>query len=231
MSVPSHNSVEIIYVFFVYPGSPLKDDCKVERIDLVPNLPNQSLTQWSPEEELYRGININVARSIICDFEVQQLMLESRGQMWILCNGSDKEQTIFLNVNLNRGSYNDAGIGKFVGVTLCHSLNASDLIKEHRNLASRLKTNDVECSIENYFHVNSNIVLRTSFSSMNGLQLNNFNNCEVKMFQACSLKDANMDTIDFLNQLRILSMIKNDIMQFREQSEGDAKEAVYSCGR
>ncbi|KAL5285419.1 hypothetical protein ACFFRR_007252 [Megaselia abdita] len=212
-------------------GSPLKDDCEVERIDLVPNLPNQPLTKWCFEEELFRGISVNVARSILCDFDLQNLMLESNGQMWILCNGSDKGKTIFLNMIFDKGANAAAGIGKFLGVTPCSSLNASELIKEHRRLTMKLNANDVECSIENYFYVNSNIVLRTSCSSMNSLQLNSFNNCEVKMFQTCSLKEANIDTIDFLNQLRILSMIKNDILQFREQDEGDIKEAIYSCGR
>lgn len=208
----------------------MKDDCEVERIELVPNLPNQPLTQWNIEEELYRGINPNAGRSILCDLEIQNCMLESEGQMWIMCNGSDTQKTIFLNMNFDRGAHNIAGIGKFIGVTPCSSLNASDLIKDHRRLAMRYKDHDVECSVENYFYVNSNIVLRTSFSSRNVFQLNNYNNCEVKMFQTCSLKDANVDTIDFLNQLRILSMIKNDIMQYRGQDEGDVKEAIYSCG-
>lgn len=159
-------------------------------------------------------------------------MLESTGQMWILCNGSDKEKTIFLSMIFDRGSHNSGGIGKFVGVTPCHSLNTSDLLKDHSKLTSRLKTKDVEFSIENFFHVNSNIVLRISFSSMNHTaHLNNYNNCDVKMFQTCSLKEANIDTIDYLNQLSILSMIKMDIMNFREQDEGDVKEPIYSCGR
>lgn len=216
---------------FISTGSPLKDDCEVERIELVPNLPNQPLTHWNLEEGLYRGINLNAARSILSDLEIQNFMLESKGQMWILCNGSDKQKTIFLNTNFDRGAHNSGGIGNFIGVTPCSLLNASDLIKDHRRLAMRCKVSDVECSVENYFCVNSNIVLRTSFSSRNVFQLNNFNNCEVKMFQTCSLKDPNIDTIDFLNQLRILSMIKNDIMQYRGQGEGDVKEAIYSCGR
>lgn len=198
---------------------------------MVPNLPDQPSTQWNREEESYKGINVNAARSILCDFEVQNCILESNGPIWILCDGSDKQKTIFLSMNFDRGSHNETGIGKFVGIASCSSLNASDLIKDHQRLATRLKSNDVECSIENYFHVNSNIVLMTSFSSMNVLQMNNFKNCEVKMFQTCSLKEANMDTIDFLNQLQILSMIKKDIMNFREQDEGDVKEAIYSCGR
>lgn len=158
-------------------------------------------------------------------------MLESVGQIWFLCNGNDIQQTIFVSMSLDRGSHNISGIGKFIGMTICSSLNASDLMNDHRKLAMKLRSGDVECSIENYFHVNSNIVLRTSYSSVNVFNLNNFNNCEVKMFQTCSLRDSNIDTIDFLNQLRILSMIKSDILQYREQDEGDTKEPIYSCGR
>ncbi|XP_055849797.1 protein zwilch [Episyrphus balteatus] len=209
-------------------GSPLKDDCVVDAIDMSIDLKYSADTPWSAEEECYKGVRLDFARSILTDFNFQKESINSRGSVWILCSGADDDKTVLLEMEFEPKS-NIRGMVVFKGVIPTANVTSQDIFQHYTQLTNN--NSKINTQIENLFNIKSNINLKVSWSTASLTpSLNNLKNSDVVLYQTFSVTECSSLTEDFLNQLRILAYIKEDIVAFKE-SKKDNSDPVYRCGR
>ncbi|XP_055904540.1 protein zwilch [Eupeodes corollae] len=209
-------------------GSPLKDDCVVDAIDISIDLKYSSDTPWSLDEECYKGLRLDLARSILTDFNFQKESLTCQGSVWILCSGADSEKTVLIEMEFEPKS-NIRGMIVFKGVIPTANVTSQNIFEHHMQLINR--NSKITTQIENLFHIKSNISLKVSWSTASmAPSLNNLKNSDVVLYQTFSVSDCSSLTEDFLNQLRILAYIKEDIVDFKENIK-DNSDPIYRCGR
>lgn len=209
-------------------GSPLKDDCVVDAIDVSIDLKYSADTPWSVEEECYKGLRVDQARSILTDLNFQKEGISSEGSVWILCSGADDEKTVLLQMEFEP-KYNIRGMIVFKGIIPTGSVTSQDIYDHHSQLTNN--NTKILAKIENIFNIKPNISLKLSWSTASLTpSLNNLKNSDVVLYQTFSITDCTSLTEEFLNQLRILAYIKEDIVDFKE-SKNDNNEPVYRCGR
>lgn len=213
-------------------GSPLKDDCEVEAIGDV-SLDLNLITQnaWKPEEEYHKGIAADKARSIMTmeDFQKGSAAAEAIGSVWFLCNAADVPKTLLLQYEFARNK-NITGIVNYMGVIASHSVTTESLLQQHFALVG--KEARVETQIENNYHIKSNISIKCSWSTVSSIPcLIDLRTCDVVLKQTFRFGDCSSSTLDFVNQLRILMAIRDEIISYKQSENSDlAKEPVYSCG-
>ncbi|XP_067627644.1 protein zwilch isoform X2 [Eurosta solidaginis] len=214
-------------------GSPLKDDCVVEAIeDLSLNFKLDVLNPWNLQEECHKGITVDKARAIICKEEFQNIDPDAKGSIWILCNGSDVDKTLLLQYEFAPG-YFSRGIITYQGILPTSDLNVQTLMHQHMTFLN--KTAQVESFIENTYQIKSHISVRCSWSSTAASpSLIDLTSCDVTLRQTFRLSACNELTEDFMNQLRILTVIRNDIIAYKnldsDDTEGRNEALVYRCG-
>ncbi|XP_017485994.1 PREDICTED: protein zwilch isoform X2 [Rhagoletis zephyria] len=216
-------------------GSPLKDDCVVEAIeDISLNIRIDVANPWLMQEECHKGINVEKARAIICKEEFQSVDPEATGSIWILCNGADAEKTLMLQYDFSPGCFN-RGIVTCQGIIPTFEVNTQSLMRQHLALITRSTTAQVETYIENTYQIKPHISVRCSWSSTAASpSLVDLTSCDVTLRQSFCLSSCNELTEDFMNQLRILTVIRNDIIAYKCIDNGDAdgrnEALVYRCG-
>uniref|UniRef100_A0A6P4E764 Protein zwilch n=1 Tax=Drosophila rhopaloa TaxID=1041015 RepID=A0A6P4E764_DRORH len=204
-------------------GSPLKDDCLVDAIgDLSIDLQLEHSNPWKLEEEYHRGIPVDKARSIICSEFLQ--MSEGLGSVWILCDGADSGQTQLLQYEFNPTHFS-RGILSYQGVLPAYMVSSQSLVRQHGKAPE-------ETLIENSYQVNPQMRLRCFWSSNAALpSLINLNDCEVALNHTFRVGECSPLTQDFLNQLRILVYIREDIVSYhKDVKRGVARDPTYRCG-
>ncbi|XP_053950882.1 protein zwilch [Anastrepha ludens] len=216
-------------------GSPLKDDCVVEAIeDISINIHLEALNPWQLQEECHKGINVEKARAILCKEELQATDPDATGSIWILCNGADVEKTLMLQYEFVSG-YFSRGIITYLGMIPAFEVNTQSLMRQHLALISRNILPQVETYIENTYQIKSHISVCCSWSSTAALpSLVDLTSCDVTLRQTFRLSSCNELTEDFMNQLRILTVIRNDILAYKSlvnvDAEGRNEALVYRCG-
>lgn len=216
-------------------GSPLKDDCVVEAIeDISLNIKTNQGNSWKIEEECQKGIPIGKARSLLCNENFQFVDPDATGSIWILCNGADAGKTLLLQYEFASG-YFSRGIISFSGVIQVNDVKVESIMQQHMSLNSGISTGQVETYIENIYQIKSNISVRCCWSSTAALpSLIDLTSCEVTLRQTFRLEACNELTEDFMNELRILTVIKNDIIAYKSldkcDAEGRNEVLVYRCG-
>ncbi|XP_070072753.1 protein zwilch [Drosophila takahashii] len=204
-------------------GSPLKDDCLVDAIgDLSIDLQLEESNPWKLEEEYQRGIPVEKARSICCAEFLQ--LAEGLGSVWFLCDGSDPGQTQLLQYEFNPSHFS-RGILSYQGVLPAYLVTSQSLVRQHGKAPQ-------ETLIENSYQVNPHMRLRCSWSSNNGLPLLvNLNDCEVALNHTFRVGECSPLTQDFMNQLRILVFLREDIVSYhRDIRQGLVRDPIYRCG-
>ncbi|KAH8355578.1 hypothetical protein KR200_008666, partial [Drosophila serrata] len=207
-------------------GSPLKDDCEVEAIgDQSLDLQLEDKNPWKLEEEFHRGIPANTARSIICQESFQQT--DGLGSVWFLCDAQDLGQTQLLQYEFDKSHFS-RGILSYQGVVPAYTVTSQSLVRQHSSPGSH----PAETVIENNYIVNSNMMLRCSYSTNAPLPLLiNLHDCEVTLNNTFRVGDCSSLTQDFMNQLRILVYIREDIVNYhKDVQQGIARDPKYRCG-
>ncbi|KAM7363046.1 zwilch kinetochore protein [Cochliomyia hominivorax] len=213
-------------------GSPLKDDCEVDAIgDMSLDLNLITLNPWKPEEEYHKGISADKARSIMAleDFQKGPAATDAVGSTWFLCTAGDIPKTLLLQYEFGR-SKNSRGIINYMGVVSSHSVTSQSLLQQHYSLMG--KETHIETHIENTYHIKSNISIKCSWSSASVTpSLIDLRTCDVVLKQTFRFGDCSSSTQNFINQLRILMTIRDEIISHKQSENSDmAKEPVYSCG-
>ncbi|KAL7729310.1 hypothetical protein ACLKA6_008888 [Drosophila palustris] len=207
-------------------GSPLKDDCIVDAIgDLSIDLNIVNRNPWKPEEEYHRGQLADKARAIICTEQFQQG--DGLGSVWFLCDGSDFGQTLMLQYEFNPTHFS-RGIVQYSGVLPSYMVTSQSLVRQHGMTAGT----PLETYIENCYQVNPHMMLRFNWSTSAPLPLLvDLSACNVILNQTFRVGDCGPLTDDFLNQLKILVYIREDIVSYYiDEKAGVSRDPVYRCG-
>ncbi|XP_001357566.4 protein zwilch [Drosophila pseudoobscura] len=207
-------------------GSPLKDDCIVDAIaDLSLDLQLVSSHPWKLEEEFQRGMTVDKARGIICTEHFQHA--DGLGSVWFLCDGSDHGQTQLLQYEFNKTHFS-RGILSYQGVLPAFMVTSQSLVRQHSIAGGA----PMETSIENRYQVNPKMTLRCSWvTSSPQPQLVNLRECEVALSHTFRVGDCSSLTQDFMNQLRILVYIREDIVSYHnDERQGLIRDPTYRCG-
>lgn len=207
-------------------GSPLKDDCIVDAIgdrSLDLNIVNRN--PWKPEEEYHRGQLADKARAIICTEHFQQC--SGMGSVWFLCDGSDFGHTLMLQYEFNPTHFS-RGIVTYSGVLPSYMVTSQSLVRQHGMAAGT----PLETYIENCYQVNPQMTLRFNWSTSAPLPLLvDLSACNVILNQTFRVGDCGPLTDDFMNQLRILVYIREDIVSYySDEKVGINRDPVYRCG-
>lgn len=216
-------------------GSPLKDDCVVEAIeDISLNIKLDQGNSWKIEEESQKGIPVEKARTLMCKENFQFVDPDATGSIWVLCNGADVDKTLLLQYEF-APSYFSRGVISYYGVIPVDEVKVQSIMRQHISLNSRTSTGQVETYIENVYQIKSNISVLCCWSSTAALpSLIDLTSCDVTLRQTFRLDACNELTEDFMNQLRILTVIKNDIIAYKSldncDAEGRNEALVYRCG-
>ncbi|XP_073820080.1 zwilch kinetochore protein [Musca autumnalis] len=214
-------------------GSPLKDDCEVDAIaDMSIDLNLITTNPWKLEEEYHKGIPVEKARSIICcpDFQRGPGVKDAQGSVWFLCSGTDAAKTLLLQYEF-APQQAIRGIISYMGVVPAYNVTTQSLLQQHFALIGG-KGSTVKTHIENTYHVKSNISLKCSWSTASLVpSLIDLNTCEVTLTQTYRLSESSSSTEIFINQLRILATIRDDILSYKLAESADiSKEPIYRCG-
>uniref|UniRef100_A0A1A9WZ23 Protein zwilch n=1 Tax=Glossina brevipalpis TaxID=37001 RepID=A0A1A9WZ23_9MUSC len=213
-------------------GSPLKDDCEIETIEDDAKMNFMRINPWELEEELHRGVSLGKARAIICsqDFQLCPGAKESVGSVWFLCLPDDEKKTLLLQYEFTRKGFS-RGIVHYMGVVPAKCVTMQSILKNHFSAVGAERTG-IETHIANTYHIKSNITVCCSWSTSSSLpSLIDLSTCDVILNQTFSSKNCNPVTEGFLDQLRILTSIREDILSYKESENSDiVKEPVYRCG-
>ncbi|XP_022216029.2 protein zwilch isoform X2 [Drosophila obscura] len=207
-------------------GSPLKDDCIVDVIaDLSLELQLVHSSPWKLEEEFQRGVSVDKARAIICTEHFQHA--DGLGSVWFLCDGSDHGQTQLLQYEFNKTHFS-RGILSYQGVLPAFMVTSQSLVRQHSTAGGA----PMETAIENRYQVNPHMTLRCSWTtSAPQPLLVNLRDCEVALSHIFRVGDCSPLTQDFMNQLRILVYIREDIVSYhKDEQQGLGRDPTYRCG-
>lgn len=208
-------------------GSPLKDDSIVDAIgDLSLDLHIINQNPWKPDEEYHRGELADKMRAIICTEQFQKG--DGQGSVWFLCDGSDFCHTQLLQYEFNPTHFS-RGIVTYAGVLPCYLVTSQSLVRQHGLAgAGALR----ETFIENCYQVNPNMTLRFNWSTPAPMPLLiDLSAGNVVLNQTFRVGACSPLTDDFMNQLRILVYIREDIVSYhKDVKAGISRDPIYRCG-
>lgn len=213
-------------------GSPLKDDCQVDAIgDMSLDFNLININPWKPEEEYHKGISVDKARAILSSKEFQNWSAdgEAIGSIWFLCSGTDNGKTLLLQYGFGPNSI-ARGIINYIGLLPALEISSQKLLQQHFEVVG--KDVRVETQVENIYNIKSNIFIKCSWSSVSSApSLIDLRTSDVVLRQTFLLSNSNPTTTDFINQLRILMKIRDEIISYKQSENSNfPKEPVYDCG-
>ncbi|XP_033150144.1 protein zwilch isoform X2 [Drosophila busckii] len=153
--------------------------------------------------------------------------MEALGSVWFLCDGSDFSQTQLLQYEFNPTHFS-RGVLSYAGVLPAYMLKSQSLVQQHAMTAGM----ELKTYIENCYQVNPHMMLRCSWSTPSPLPaLTELRSCTVLLNSTFRVGDCSSLTEDFMNQLRILVYIREDIISFHnDEQSGVNRDPIYRCG-
>uniref|UniRef100_A0A1Q3G0D1 Protein zwilch n=1 Tax=Culex tarsalis TaxID=7177 RepID=A0A1Q3G0D1_CULTA len=200
-------------------GSPLKDDVKLEDLDLSDDGPGLVVLEnaWLQKEECYAPIPVEQARSIL-----QEVLnsvgggIAGSGQLWALCDGKDMDGTLLLQVELNGASRGFVrGAVKLLGYFPEDQLTMAKFQRIHESRAPGLGK-DLESSIELWYKIQSHISIKLRWitrSEQPSFCINK--KADIILRQAIRVSETQSVAKYFWSQLHLLETIKERIQQIR----------------
>lgn len=184
---------------------------------------------WKPCEEMYKPINISLARDIIINLSNQKFPDGSRGWIYILCT-DENDKSNFLLSHCVAPRENIRGFGKYLGVVKNSDKSMTEILKHHSYLISSQAK--LSARIESFFEITPFITLRfvnntfdvaPSFAHINTLS-------EVLLYQKVETGKSHVLCEDLWSQIMLLNEIKCDIVSFKNCSMDGYSEPSYSYG-
>ncbi|KAL9695251.1 hypothetical protein quinque_014536 [Culex quinquefasciatus] len=201
-------------------GSPLKDDVKLEDLDLSDDGGEGLVVlenAWLQKEECYAPIPVEQARSIL-----QEVLnsvgggIAGSGQLWALCDGKDMDGTLLLQVELNGGGRGFVrGAVKLLGYFPEDQLTMAKFQRIHESRAPGLGK-DLESSIELWYKIQSHISIKLRWitrSEQPSFCINK--KADIILRQAIRVSETQSVAKYFWSQLHLLETIKERILQIR----------------
>lgn len=211
-------------------GSPLKDDDEID--DLINNSIASKIhlnLKWNDNEEMYTPIDINKAREILMNVQEQTFPVDSRGSIFILCNDQTvKNSTFLLSTRIEEGR-NVRGIGCYHGVVKHENKSIDGLLNRHLSFIS--PSEKLNAQLESIFEITPNVNLKFVNTAVNPAINHIDESSEVVLNQKVEIGRSHVLCEDFWSQIQLLNMIKQDIINFKNNScDGTMSEPQYNYG-
>lgn len=213
-------------------GSPLKDDCLADALqDLSINFDLDEMNPWQAAEEYHRGVSLDKATSVVhCrDFQAGTAAVNAIGSVWFLCTAADINKTLLLQYEFNPSGFS-RGIIHYKGIYNAQDVTTHCLLRSHNSIVGR--NLPLETHIENVYRIQSNISIYCSWSKTTSAPcFTDLSICDVTLKQIVRLDECSPLTEEFINQLRILTTIRDDILAYKDSENSDTpRDPIYRCG-
>ncbi|XP_059621035.1 protein zwilch [Phlebotomus argentipes] len=206
-------------------GSPLKDECPIEALDISANLrDNKREKSWESAEEEYQGVDLEAIIKIFNSLNYN-IASESGISIWALSQRDSKNALILQKEFLH--GWNSRGKIWSDGQLLLEDVNLAALRTVHLSFVGGIEK--VEMDISSHYKLASNIMLEFNCINTNQTTLMNTTN------SVCTLRqELPVDSKDFLaeqywRQLIILDMIAKEIAKYKMHDDKRI-DPVYDCG-
>lgn len=180
---------------------------------------------WSTTEETYGGVNVAIARSMISQLSEEMDEEETISRMWILCDGTDTEQTLLLECEVTEG-WRNLGVVQLKSPIAIESVKMDNLTQEHLRSFPELKTFDTQIESTYYLKLNTHVRVEMTFQRQLP-SFTYFQGAQVTLKQFLSQDDRSDEGSSFWFDILTLNYIKKYILDYA----GDSKtEPIYDCG-
>lgn len=206
-------------------GSPLKDSCAIDVIDMSLNSNIGNINAWLDEEECFTTISLERARQFLINLNAEKINDKSTGSIWVLCDELETTKTILLEIEKDP-QWNIRGIVNFMGYSSLKDIQMSDLLEKH--FAVIPNTRKVTTTIETYFNITSDMTLKLSWSTTSSNpSLATCKYADVVLYQTIPIENKNSCADVFWRQLYILNVIKKNILEYKEEDD-DKTDPVFN---
>lgn len=209
-------------------GSPLKDEVKLESLDMsvdqavVLSLENP----WLEKEECFGPVSVEKGRAIL------QEVLDKRmdgcvGQLWALCDGKDMDRTLLMQIELNGEKRFVRGAVKLLGYFPESQLTMGRLLRLHEAKAAGF-AKDLETSIELWYKIQSHISIKLRWISHSHNPSFCINQkADIVLRQSIVVDETQSVAEYFWSQLHFLETIKDRIVQIRSEGRPSPDDESY----
>ncbi|XP_053676072.1 protein zwilch [Anopheles nili] len=205
-------------------GSPLKDTSYVEDADLSKELIDLRPEQcWTPEEDNYGPLSTEEARSILQNFINLDCRI-GRGNIWVLCCGTDTDQTVLLQLTANCASQEQRkfirGVVRCTGVQPSSSLSMAQLISIHRQRAGTGMKFNPKITVQQWYSLSPYVNIRLSWHTMGeNASFAIERNARVRLSQRFPINNGAFSRLSvaeyFWQQLQRLALFREKILDIR----------------
>ncbi|XP_055637717.1 protein zwilch [Toxorhynchites rutilus septentrionalis] len=209
-------------------GSPLKDDVKLEDLNMSTDQNGLVCFEnpWLEREECYAPIPVEKARPILQ--EVLNSGAAGSGHLWALCDGKDMDQTLLLQVEINTMNKFVRGVVKLLGYFPEEQLTMVKLQRIHDTRAPGF-TKELETSIELWYKIQSHISVKLRWitnSEHPSFLINK--KADIVLRQAIQVNDTQSVAEYFWSQLHLLDIIKDRILQVRSEGKTNLEDEWFA---
>ncbi|XP_062545122.1 protein zwilch [Armigeres subalbatus] len=208
-------------------GSPLKDEVKLESLDMsVDQAVVLSLANpWLEKEECFGPVTVEKGRSILQEVLGKQMV--GCGQLWALCDGNDMDRTLLMQIELNGEKKFVRGAVKLLGYFPESQLTMVRLQRVHEAKAAGF-SKELETSIELWYKIQSHISIKLRWithSQNPSFCINQ--KADIVLRQSIVVDETQSVAEYFWSQLHFLETIKDRILQIRSEGRPNADDESY----
>lgn len=205
-------------------GSPLKDSCAIDVIDMSFDSVS-NINSWLDEEECFTTVSMERARQFLINLNTEKITDQSTGSIWILCDELETTKTILLQIEKDP-DWNVRGIVNFIGYSSLKEIQMTDLLDKHFSMIPR--TRKLTTTIETYFNVTSDMMVKLSWSTTAlSPSLATSKYADVVLYSTIPIENTNSCAEVFWRQLYILNVIKKNILEYKEEDD-DKADPVFN---
>lgn len=205
-------------------GSPLKDSCAIDVIDMSFDSVS-NINSWLDEEECFTTVSMERARQFLISLNTEKITDQSTGSIWILCDELETTKTILLQIEKDP-EWNVRGIVNFMGYSSLKEIQISDLLDKHFSMIPRSRK--LTTTIETYFNVTSDMMVKLSWSTTAlSPSLATSKYADVVLYSTIPIENKNSCAEVFWRQLYILNVIKKNILEYKEEDD-DKADPVFN---
>ncbi|XP_055681844.1 protein zwilch [Lutzomyia longipalpis] len=204
-------------------GSPLKDECAIESLDISANLLNfHQEKPWDAIEECYRGIEQQDAIKIL---NLLGENIPPSTSIWALCP-SENQNVLLMQKEFTEG-FNSRGKVWFDGNIMLENINLSAVMKKHLSFCGRDEQTTMDIRAE--FKLKNNVLLEHSWLNSKETTLMNTSTSACTLRQVLPVDSKDFAAEDFWRQLVILDTIAEEIIKYKKHDD-KRFDPVYKCG-
>ncbi|GAB0092361.1 hypothetical protein DMENIID0001_073510 [Sergentomyia squamirostris] len=204
-------------------GSPLKDDCGIDSLEISANLKDVNEKKaWDTQEEKYGGIIQAEVLKIFNSFS-EKVNGENELSIWAICNVEEK--SVILQRELIKG-WSSRGKIWFSEQVIFEEIDLATVKKSHLAIAGKVEK--IETVIKAEFRL-KNLDLEHTWINPQDNALMNPLTSDILLRQALPTDSNEFIGAGHWRQLVILDLITKEILKFKEHNDKRI-DPVYECG-